>query len=95
MVKYTNIVILGERVLIHTMSCATLVFEKEWKYNSPDKKDSIEALHFIINKSGMSILVNKFGLGYDPFRLHEQFVEEILNKYGEAKVSKYATHTSI
>lgn len=89
MAQYSNILIIGERVLLLTMSCATLVFEKTGIYqNAPWRVESIETLRFIVNKSGINILIDKFGLGLNGEVLTHKFTEHLINKYGEERVEQ-------
>ena len=93
MAEHTYI-ILGERVLIHTISCATIVFEKSYVYNSAKKRDSIDALNFITNNSGLHIIIETFGLGYNSQELIFHFVRNLVNKYGKP-AEEYVQNSSI
>ena len=93
MAEHTYI-ILGERILIHTISCATIIFEKSYVYNSSKKRDSVDALQFIINKDGINTIIETFGLNYNKEELMFHFVKNLVNKYGK-QAEEFVQNSSI
>jgi len=76
---------LGECLLIHTLSTAYLSVAKTPIYlNTKVQRESIENIIFILD-GNVDIIIQDFGLEYDPHRLRETFFSFLKESYKEIK----------
>jgi len=77
--------ILGESILVNTLSTAYLTVAKTPVYtNTKIQREAMESIIFIFDGS-VDVVIQDFGLGYNPDKLRVLFFDFLKDSYKEIK----------